>query len=438
MSSRPSFNPFRFLWRNRETLLLALLLSAAVWVSAVFANDPNVEDVVSGNVPIQPIGLDENLIMIDDLPEEATLRLRAPQSVWDRINANPSLVQATVDFTDLSAGEHTLPVVVVLQVSPAQILELSPPTVTVTLEREVVEEFEVELVQVGEPAPGFQVDSYNLNPSVVSISGPESRVELVEKVLGSVAITGAREDISAEIELVAVDENDRQISGVEVNPDLSDVSLNISQIGGYRDVALRVETTGQPETGYRVTSVAVDPPTITLYSENQDLIAELPGFVSTQTIDLTGRNEDIEVSIGLDLPADVIRVGEVQTVQVTIGIAPIVTSLNLTVPINVVDLAAGYRAELSPDTVDVILTGPEPVIENLTPEDVVVFVSLSGFGLGSYLVEPEFDVLLDRVDIDSINPDTIEVTISIDTGTPEPDGSPTPTPDPNATATPSP
>lgn len=438
MSSRPSFNPFRFLWRNRETLLLALLLSAAVWVSAVFANDPNVEDVVSGNVPIQPIGLDENLIMIDDLPEEATLRLRAPQSVWDRINANPSLVQATVDFTDLSAGEHTLPVVVVLQVSPAQILELSPPTVTVTLEREVVEEFEVELAQVGEPAPGFQVDSYNLNPSVVSISGPESRVELVEKVLGSVAITGAREDISAEIELVAVDENDRQISGVEVNPDLSDVSLNISQIGGYRDVALRVETTGQPETGYRVTSVAVDPPTITLYSENQDLIAELPGFVSTQTIDLTGRNEDIEVSIGLDLPADVIRVGEVQTVQVTIGIAPIVTSLNLTVPINVVDLAAGYRAELSPDTVDVILTGPEPVIENLTPEDVVVFVSLSGFGLGSYLVEPEFDVLLDRVDIDSINPDTIEVTISIDTGTPEPDGSPTPTPDPNATATPSP
>ena len=438
MGSKPNLNPFRFLWRNRETLVLALLLSAAVWVSAVFANDPNVEDLVAGDVPIEPINLAENLILIDDLPAEATLRLRAPQSVWERINANPSLVQATVDFDGLSAGEYDLPVNITLGVAPAQILELSPTSVTVNLEREVTEEIDVELIQIGEPAPGFQVDAFMLNPAVVSISGPESRVELIERVTGNVSIAGAREDITAQIELVPVDENDRQISGVTVTPDLTDVSLTISQIGGLRECFLPELTIRWPENGYRVTSVAVEPPTVTLYSENQDLIAEIPGFVSTQPIDLTGRSEDVEVSLRLDLPVGVIRVGEVQTVRVTIGIAPIVTSLTLTVPITVVDLGIGLEAALSPDTVEVILTGPEPVIQELTPEDVIVFVSLTGFDLGSYLVEPEFEVFLERVNLDSINPDTIEVVIRIDDGIPDPVETITPTPDPNATPIPTP
>jgi hypothetical protein len=78
--------------------------------------------------------------------------------------------------------------------------------------------------------------------------------------------------------------------------------------------------------------------------------------------------------------------------------------------------------------VDVFLAGPEPVIQNLTPDDVVVFVTLAGLTEGSYLVEVDFDVLLDLVRIESINPDTIEVTISIDDGTSEAGPTPSPTP----------
>ena len=89
--------------------------------------------------------------------------------------------------------------------------------------------------------------------------------------------------------------------------------------------------------------------------------------------------------------------------------------------------AIALRADLSPATVDVFLAGPEPVIQNLTSEDVVVFVSLAGFTEGSYLVEVDYDVLLDQVRIESINPDTIEVIIRIDDGTFVPTATPTPT-----------
>jgi len=431
MQTRPRIpNPFAFLWNNRDTFLLAFLLAAAVWASAVLANDPNREDIIEGNVPLEVIGLDDSLIFLKSVPGEVVVRMRAPESVWETLIANPELVSAVIDLTGVQSGEHMLPVEVTLNLSPAEILEVQPSELLVNLDRLVEETRPVEIQTVGFPAAGFEVDLRELlfTPDEVTISGPQSRVQLVTKVLGKVSVNETRQDIITVATLEAVDADNRQISNVTVTPDQANVTVNISQIGGYRDVAVKVETTGQPATGYRLNSVAVIPPTVTLFSEDEQLVVEIPGFVSTLPIDLTDRNSDFEISIGLSLQEGLIRVGDVQTVQVQIGIAPIETSLLLTVPIRVVDLAVGLKAVLSPATVDVFLTGPEPVIQNLTPDDVVVFVSLTGLTEGSYLVRADFDVLLDQVRIESINPDTIEVIISVDDGTGSSSSGATPTP----------
>jgi len=435
MQTRPRIpNPFKFLWKNRDTLILAFLLAAAVWASAVLASDPNRDDLIEGNVPLQVIGMDEDLIFLKPITGEVVVRMRAPVSVWETLSANPELVSAVIDFTGLRAGEHTLTVDVTLNLSPAEILEYQPTKLTVNLDELVEETRSVEIQTVGIPAAGFEVETEGLlfTPEEVKVSGPATQVQQVTKVLGKVSVNEVRQDFIILSTLQAVDEDDRQISNVTVTPNQANVTINISQIGGYRDVAVKVETSGQPANGYRVNSVAVDPPTVTLFSEDEQLITEIQGFVSTLSIDLADRTSDFQVSIGLDLQAGLIRVGDVQTVSVRIGVVPIETSVLLTVPIRVVDLSPGLEAVFSPATVDVFLSGPEPVIQNLTPDDVVVFVSLAGLVPGSYLVEADSDVLLDQVRIESINPDTIEVIISIDDGIPEP----TPTVTPTMTPTP--
>jgi len=432
MQAKPRFpNPIKFLWQNRDTLMLAFLLAGAVWATAVLANDPNREDIIAGNVPLQVIGLEQDLILLKSIPQEVVVRLRAPESVWDTLNASPELVSATIDFTGVGSGEHLLPIKVVLDVSPAEILEFQPNELNVSVDELVQETRAVEIQTVGLTAAGFEVENQGLlfSPEEVTVSGPATRVALVSKVIGRISVNEARQDIITLSTLEPVDEEDRLISNVTVSPNQANVTVNISQIGGYRDVAVKVETTGQPANGYRLNFVTVIPPTVTLFSEDEDLIALIPGFVSTLPIILTDKSADFEISIGLDLQQGLIRVGDVQTVSVKIGIAPIETSVLLTVPIQLVDLGAGLKADLSPATVDVFLAGPEPVIQNLTPEDVVVFVSLAGLAEGSYLVEVDFDVLLDQVRIESINPDTIEVIIGIDDGTGEvtPTFTPTPT-----------
>jgi YbbR domain-containing protein len=209
-----------------------------------------------------------------------------------------------------------------------------------------------------------------------------------------------------------VDGNGGIIQGLTLTPDQVKMTVNVVQSGGYRDVAVKVETVGQPISGYRVTNIIISPPTVTLFSSDPQVVAEMPGYVSTQPLDLTEIDDDKEVRLTLDLPSGVTIVGEEQSVQVQIGIAAVETSISLSVPITVIGLGTGLEAVVSPESVDIFLTGPLPILDDLTSEDVLIYVDLTDLEPGSHLVEPQVEILSDRVVQEAINPDTIEITIS--------------------------
>ena len=408
-------NPFELLWNNRDTLFLAFLLSVAVWVTAVIASDPTREDIVAGGVALEVIGLDESLILSASTPKTVDVEIRAPESLWLEIEENPDLVQAKIDFTGIEKGEQTLPVVVTLGVSPAEIIDVAPASITVIIEEEISMEFMPTVNLIGEPAEGFEVEENAIeinNQEMVTVTGPESRMKLVAGVEANVSVLDSREQIATVTNLSVVDESGRQISGVTIEPTQVDVIVPIVQSGGYRDVAVRLVTTGQVASGYTIVDINVEPPTITVYSADLNLVETMSGVVSTQTLDLTDVSEDVNTRLGLVLPEGVSMVGSEQSVQVTIGVAAIESSLTLSVPIDVLELGPGLSAELSLDTVDVFLTGPAQVMETLTEEDIVIYISLSGLEPGTYLIEPGYDVLIENVKITSINPDTIEVVIT--------------------------
>jgi YbbR domain-containing protein len=431
-------NPFRFLWDNRDTFFLAFLLGVAVWASAVIASDPNQDDPVPNGVPLLVVGKDDSLILRTTVEDKVEVHIRAPESLWQEMITNPDLVQAKLDLSGLESGTHTLPVVVTLGVSPAQILDVSPASFQVTLEEMISVEMQAEINLIGEPALGFKADDYTLEPDTVTVTGPESKVKLVEKVVGNLSVNNARVDISTSTNLAAVDDQGYQISEITIDPTQVNVDIPVIQSSGYRDIAVQVETTGQPEIGYLVTNISVDPPTITVFSSNPEKVAEMPGVVSIGPVDLTGRTEGVNESLEPILPEGVVMVGDVLSVQVQIGITAIETSILLNVPVQVLEIGTGLAADLSPTSVNVLLTGPLPVVENLTPDDLIVFISLSGLDVGTYLVEPKSNVLIESVVMESINPDTIEVIIAtIDNGedagdeetlTPTPTPTPTPAP----------
>jgi YbbR domain-containing protein len=256
-------------------------------------------------------------------------------------------------------------------------------------------------------------------------------VEQVTEIWAELDISGAQTSISEEVSLIGVDQNGQIVTGISIEPSTVRLTQSIIQSGGFRTVVVRVETEGQPGAGYLLTTIQVSPPTVTISSADPQQIENLPGFVSTQPLDLSELTENVEVRLSLDLPSGVVVVGEEgQSVLVFVGITAIEGTVVMPVPVEIIGLAPGLQAQISPETVDVILSGPVAILNSLTSEDVRVFADLTEYGVvGTYLVELTVEILPDRVQLDSINPTTVEVTLTI-LLTPIATPTPTPTPEP--------
>ncbi len=410
----------RWIAANIRTFALAFVMALAVWVSSVTAADPNEVQVFPRAVQIEFVGQPTRLVLVGNYTRQVTLTLRAPRSVWERLIAREEAVRAIVDLSGLQPGAHRLPVQVQIDERPVQVVSISVEGIDLTLEPFITRSVPVIVGLVGEVALGFQAGDIRIDPANVTLSGPQSQVERVESVTITLNINGARETLKTTLSPRPLTSTGQQVSGVSVLPDTIALEMPVSQQGGYRDLAVKVSTQGQVASGYRLTSISVFPPVVTLYSADPDLVAKLPGFVETQPFDLTSARDDIEVRLLLVLPEGISLVGE-QAVLVQAVISPILSSITLNnKKVEIIGLGRGLVATISPDSVDVILSGPLPVLETLNPNDVRVVVDLTGLPAGAYQLTPRVEILLEDIRTESINPSTVEVILGVGTPTPTP------------------
>lgn len=402
---------FKWLGKNLSSLILAFLLSVVVWISAVITADPN-EELTFRPVTIERVGLASDLLVVNEVPSQVRLTLRAPRSIWDQLNKNPGLVTAWIDLSGYGPGTHLVEVKTKVDISPIRYELVDPQEVEVTLERLVSREIAVELQESGELALGYTKGTPIIEPDTVRISGPESAVELVSRVVVKVDVSGAISMIDRQFPVEVLDINGDLINRVTVSPKDVDVSLPVDLLGGFKNVAVKVVTTGQVANGFRLTNIAISPPTVTLFSDDPNVLDDVPGFVETLPVDLTGLNEYTEVSAGLNLPQGISLVRDPR-VLVQISVAAIEGSLTLTVPVEVIGLPPELDAVISPTTVDIIVAGPLIILDELNAEDFLVVLDLTGLPAGVYQRTPEMEILPADIRLQTILPETVEVTIDI-------------------------
>ena len=151
---------------------------------------------------------------------------------------------------------------------------------------------------------------------------------------------------------------------------------------------------------------------MTVFSSDLQAISSLPGYVETMPFDLTDLKDDLDISLPLNLPEGVSVVGD-QTVLVRVGIAAIQSSLPLAnQEITIVGLAPNLAATLSPETIDLILSGPLPLLDALKAGDVTISIDVTGLGRGVYQLEPKIEISIAEIKVESVLPGTIEVLIT--------------------------
>ena len=403
----------RRLTRNLPTFLLAFVLSLAVWLTAVSANDPDVTQSYPTPIPIEFVGQDPKLIMTGTVAQQVELTLRAPRSIWDQFSSGKASIRAVADLAGLGAGTHSVEVQVQISTRPVRIISVTPLILNLSLEPLVTKTLPIELTLSGEPAIGYKTGDIVLDPTQISISGPESLISQAKSIQAVLDVTNARQNIETTRPISVVTEDGTALTGITLNPDSVKVNLPLTQQGGYRDLAVKVVSVGNPASGYRLNNVSSSPLIVTVYSENIPLIESLPGYVETMPLDLSGASGNIETNLALNLPGGVALIGD-QTVSVQVDIVPIEGSLPVKYrTVDVIGLGVGLKYQLSPITVDILLSGPLSVLDSLSPsDDVHVQVDLTGLTSGTYQLAPTVVVDKQGVTVQSILPGTVEIIIA--------------------------
>jgi len=400
----------RRIGKHLSAILMAFIFAVIVWVSAVTSGDPNRE--ATFEVPIEVIGLASDLEIISDVPASLSLTLVAPRSILDSISDELNTLRAWVDLSDLGAGTHTVPVQYRLpaKFQPLRIVDSEPATVEISLVRLISKTMPIQTDVRGKPPLGYQAGDPTWSHDQVMVSGRATLVERVTDVKATLSITGAEDTIEQNVSLTAYDENGFVVSGVTLEPSSISVVQPINLKGGYRNMVVKVVTTGQIAEGYRQTSISVSPPNVMLFSADPTKIDDLPGYVETEPLDLSGAVDDIETSLSLNLPEGVSVIGD-PNVLVQVGVAAMEGNLTVVRSVEAIGTLPQYEAKVAPENVEVILYGPIPVLDSLTETDVRVVVDVEDLEEGTHQRTPEVVVLPERVEVESVSPNTIEVEI---------------------------
>ena len=392
-------------------MIMSLALATLVWLISTEESDPTRTQQFPQSVPVSLARLPDGMVVVGDVSERVRVTLRTTASTWDSLSADDFL--AEVDLENLEAGVHRLAVDVEVDKRPARLMQVEPEFIEVELEPNLIRTVPVRVQLEGEPPLGYLRRSPTIEPIEVVISGPESYVERVVDVVTAISVEGAAADVEGEFILSPLDADGQIVDYVVLMPDVVSVRIPIEISGYYRRLPVKVISEGEVAPGYRITNISIDPPSATVFG-SPEVIAALPGFIETEPIDLEGAEADVVVRPMLELPDNVGVVLGDQLVEVRVSVEPIESSVTVDVVPELHGVEPTLAAVVSPELVQVILSGPQPLLEGLEADDVRVILNLFGLEAGTHQIEPEV-IVPEGAIARSILPSTVQVELSVAT-----------------------
>jgi YbbR domain-containing protein len=399
-------NAFRNLLYNLGTFLLAVILAGVIWAAAVLNNDP--VETRLWQIDVQTIGLPPDAQLLSRPPNTASITIEGPLSALD--NLSPEDYTAVIDLSEVAFGESDVEIQVQGEYERVRVLNKSPETVRISMERIVTRDIPIRAEIRGEVARGHRLGQESILPETIQVTGIASQVNQLAEARVTIFLDNSRQDIDLLRRPTFYDlqGNVAGTAGLTVNPSDVQVVIPIIQLAGFAEKPITVNWVGEPAPGYRLLNITVEPSSILITAPPDQLDALR---IETEPVDIRGLTRSETLQVALDLPEEV-TVEDPQPVVVTIEIEPILTSDVVQKEVEIRGLNDDLEAILDPEEVRVFLFGPLPVLESLEEEDVRVTLDLLNLEIGTYILEPIVSVSANDVEFRSVQPAIITVVIT--------------------------
>lgn len=394
---------------NKSTLkILSLLIAILIWVVVKNVQDPMLVKVITSI----PVTIVNESYLASKL--EVPLLIEGQDTVNVKVKGRKSVVKelaredftAVADMTQIISMETT-PRMVPVKVSCEGLLDsdisVTPGNIQVDIEKQTSVE-KIIAVNTGDTVPdkNYEVGVLKANPEKVTISGPESIVNKIDRVVAMVDVSDRKETrTELDSELKIYDKNQDELSEKQLSYlDLKEIRNNKIKVTAefwkaQNKISLKAESSGSPKHGYQVSEIKLVPDTISIAGTDEALqklaeagnTLEIPGSM----IDVSGKSSDFEVNIDLTelLPENTKLARDLNSsVIATVKILPY-NSQDFELP------ATQIQTENIPENMDLVfgqekitvrLKGKDEDLKNLKPETVQMKIDLKGYKEGEYTV----------------------------------------------------
>lgn len=413
-------------WKNKQKLivqLVCILLSLGLWIYVTNIENP-LKSYELNNVPVEILNSDslKDAGLALSPNQDFYVKLKIEGNAQELFSIDKSDFKITVDLSEfvLKKGENKIAVNIQEAPSSVKIKNSSGLTITVNTEeystKEVPVKSEINVISKS----SYYVATPVFSPETVVVSGPESLVNKVTKVIAEGEESNAVKTIVKNYIMLPVDDNGNEVTGVQLSQKWVEATIEINE---GKTVPIKINTTGTLPNGLRLKSISSDITEIGITGPGE--ILSNVSEIGTEVIDLSGIKDSTTVEVALGIPDGIsIHNGE-SSIKVNILVDKVQTK-EFTIPYSIVGTTAeGLTIVPSLDKVTITVSGYADVLDNLTEANFTAELDVSEYTEeGEYTKVPTVNLVdIENVNIDSVS--EVKLTISKDaqTGTNDPNTS---------------
>lgn len=383
---------------NLAIKVMAVIFAVFLWWTVVNIDDPLGTKTFSVNVTVTNPEVITNAgksYQIIGNTQTVTITVKARRKILDEIKK--SNIVATADLREMQ--DTSVPVRVTVSGFEGDYEEVTanPRNIQVKVENTQKKTFPITTVAVGTPRDGYVVGSMTSSPKTVDISGPESSVAKISKVVAKVDVDELAADTTIQSSLLYYDAADNLIDQTLLtsNCDKNGVSVSVD-VWKTKSLALNFDTSGiKAASGYVFSGIEVEPQSVEV-AGNPEILSKLTELkidkAALQKTELTA-SEEVIIDIDDYLPEGISLVDTDAASVVVRIIMEKAGTKTLRLPTgSITVLNASDELQLEYEILEVELTfiGLNEKLENLTIENIIASIDLKEYqSAGKYQVPVE-------------------------------------------------
>lgn len=412
--------------KNWMLKVVALGVSFLLWLIVVNVQDPPTIKRFTG-IPVvvehaEIITNRGNTYQLYEDSKQVTVEVKAKISDMEKIKKEN--IRVIADMKNLETKSNSL---IPLSVKIDGYTGAYPYTATaipgnaqIRIEANKTKTFPITVEPSGTLRSGYVIGEAKADPEKIEISGPESIISIIKKVVADVDVTGISKDVVKEANLKLYDGNGAEISLLEVEHNLGEEGLKVElSLHHKKSVDVLFDTSKiSVADGYVMEGVTLEPDKIEVIGEPETLDKVNNIKVPAEALVENELSETVERTINI---AEYLPEG-LQVVDETIG-APILVKIAvaksgtrvLEFPvgsISVSNIPPGYKLEYGVNgSIKITVTGSADVLKEMEElESGSVTLNLAGYSEEGVYTMPLQVVLPDGIEL--AEPVEIEVKLS--------------------------